>query len=131
MTNENLERRIAKLESLIMKNEALGLPELEDAMEALSGLNKSNQLDNGNFRWATAINLLSNLMDSYDEDEMDDKDLERIERNLEKSGYTSAADLVTEMIANVTKQSEKFKTAIKSLKEMLRIAKKFDKDYLV
>lgn len=134
MKNESLERRIAKLESLLMKNEAMSLPELEDAMEALSGLNSSNQLDNGNFRWSSAVNLLSSLMDSYDEDEMGDdmdaKDVARIKRNLEKAGYTSAADLVTEMITNVTKQNEKLKTAGKNLKEMLRIAKKFDKDYL-
>lgn len=134
MKNESLERRIAKLESLLMKNEAMSLPELEDAMEALSGLNASNQLDSGNFRWSTAANCLSNLMDSYDEDEMGDemdaKDVARIRRNLEKAGYSSAADLVTEMITNVTRQSEKLKTAGKNLKEMLRIAKKFDKDYL-
>ena len=134
MKNESLECRIAKLESLLMKNEAMSLPELEDAMEALSGLNSSNQLDNGNFRWSTAVNCLSNLMDSYDEDEMGDemdaKDVARIRRNLEKAGYASAADLVNEMVTNVTRQSEKLKTAGKNLKEMLRIAKKFDKDYL-
>lgn len=130
----SLEQRIAKLESLLMKNEAMSLPELEDAMEALLELNVSNQLDNGNFRWSAAVNLLSSLMDSYNEDETSDemhaKDAACIRRNLEKAGYSSAADLVTEMITSVTKQSEKLKTADKNLKEMLRIAKKFDKDYL-
>lgn len=130
----SLEQRIAKLESLLMKNEAMSLTELEDAMEALSELNASNQLDNENFRWSAAVNLLSSLMDSYNEDEMSDemraKDAARIRRNLEKAGYSSAADLVTEMITSVIKQSEKLKIAEKNLKEMLRIAKKFDKDYL-
>ena len=130
---KSLEQRIAKLESLIM-NESLSDVIRDDMIEKLSDMNKSNQLDNGNFRWSAAVNLLSSLMDSYNEDEMSDemdaKDVARIRRNLEKAGYSSAADLVTEMITSVTKQSEKLKTADKNLKEMLRIAKKFDKDYL-
>lgn len=134
MRRSTLENRIAKLEGLLTKNEAMSRTELEDAVELLSGLNASNQLDGVNFRWSTAVNLLSGLID-YDEDEMgdemDDRDVERIKRNIEKVGYASTADLTTDMIKSVTRQIEKLKTASKNLKEMLRITRKFDRDYLV
>ena len=133
--NESLEQRIAKLESFLIKNESMNRSELGNAMELLSSLNVSNQLDIGNFRWSAAVNLLSSLIDSYDEDEMGDemdaKDVARIKRNLERAGYTLAEDLVTNIIIAVTRQSEKLKMANKNLKEILRIAKKFDKDYLM
>jgi hypothetical protein len=129
MTNEGLERRIAKLESLIM-NESLSEIVSNDMIEKLGEMNKSNQLDNGTFRWAASVNLLSNLIDTMIDDEevsVDSKEIARLYKSLNKAGYATGADLIHGMIAALDRKMEDFKAAKKSLNEIAKSAKKFDK----
>jgi len=133
MTNESLERRIAKLESLIM-NESLSEAVSDDILEKLGDMNKSNQFDSGNFRWATAVNTLSRLVDIMLANEVrniDQKEADRVYSALERNGYNSGADLITEMISAIDRKTEDLKSAKKNLNDILKAAKKFDKDYLV
>jgi uncharacterized coiled-coil DUF342 family protein len=127
MTNESLERRIAKLESLIT-NESLSADVFDEMIAKLGEMNKSNQLDNGNFRWSTAVNLLMKLEDFLAEDFNDyDKRAVRYVDALQRYGYSSAADLVNEMIIAINKKMEDFKSAKNDLKEIFKAAKDFDK----
>lgn len=129
MTDKNLERRIAKLESLIM-NESLSEAVRNDIIEKLGDMNKSNQFDSGNFRWATAVNALSRLVDIMLTDEVryiDQKDVDKAYKALERSGYESGTDLVAEMISAINRKMEDLKSAKKNLNDILNAAKKFDK----
>lgn len=129
MTNERLERRIAKLESLIM-NESLSEIVSDDMIEKLGEMNKSNQLDNDTFRWAGAVNLLSNLIDTMIDDEAanaDSKEIARMYKSLEKAGFASGADLISEMMAVLDMKIDEFKAVKKNLNEIAKSAKKFDK----
>lgn len=129
MTNERLERRIAKLESLIM-NESVSEIVSDDMIEKLGEMNKSNQLDNGKFRWAGAVNLLSNLIDTMIDDEaanVGSKEIARMYKGLEKAGYASGADLIRDMVAVLDMKIDEFKAVKKNLNEIARLAKKFDK----
>ena len=129
MKNEHLERRIAKLESLIM-NESLSEIVSDDMIEKLSEMNKSNQLDNGPFRWAASVNLLSNLIDTMIDDEAanaDSKEIARLYKSLNKAGYAVGADLIKAMIAALDRKMEDLKAAKKNLNEIMKSAKKFDK----
>jgi len=129
MANENLEKRIAKLESLIM-NESLSETISDDMIENLSEMNKSNRLDSDNFRWSSAMNLLSNLIDTMLDDESaeaDSKEIARLYKSLEKAGYESGAALISEMIAALDRRMEDLKEAKTNLNNVLKSAKKFDK----
>lgn len=129
MTNERLERRIAKLESLIM-NESLSEVVSDDMIEKLGEMNKSNQLDNSNFRWAGAVNLLSNLIDTMINDEAaeaDSKEIARMYKSLNKAGYATGADLIKAMVDALDRKMEDLKAAKKNLNEIAKSAKKFDK----
>lgn len=125
----SLEQRIAKLESLIM-NESLSDVIRDDTIEKLSDMNKSNQLDRGNFRWATAVNLLSSLIDIMLDDESanaDSKEIARLYKSLEKAGYTSGVDLISEMISALDRKMEDIKETKSNLNNVLKLTKKFDK----
>lgn len=129
MTDKNLERRIAKLESLIM-NESLSEAVSDDIIEKLGNMNKSNQFDSGNFRWITAVNALSRLVDIMLADEVrnvDPKDVDKVYKTLEKYGYESGADLVIELISSIDRKAEDLRAAKKNLSDILKSAKKFDK----
>ena len=128
---KSLEQRIAKLESLIM-NESLSDVIRDDTIEKLSDMNKSNQLDRGNFRWATAINALSRLVDVMLANEIrhiDEKEIDRVYKALERSGYESGTDLITEIINAVDRKMEELKLAKKNLSDILRSTKQFDKSF--
>lgn len=129
MAKKTLERRIAKLESLMM-NESLFTMMNNDLIEKLSDLNKSNQLDKDKFRWAGCVNLLSNLMDIMIEDEsdnVDSKEIARMYKSLEKAGYPLGADLIHDMIYALDQKMDDLKWAKNNLSEVLKSAKKFDR----
>lgn len=129
MVDENLEKRIAKLESLII-NESLSETISDDMIEKLSEVNKSNRLDSDNFRWSGAVNLLSNLIDTMHDDELaeaDSKEIARLYKSLEKAGYESGAALIFEMIAALDRRMEDLKETKTNLNNVLKSVKKFDK----
>lgn len=133
MANERLERRIAKLESLII-NESLFTIANNDIIEKLSDLNRSNQLDKDKFRWASRVNLLSNLIDIMLEDEnanADAKEISNMYKSLEKTGYTSAAGLINDMVYVLDMKMEDLKWAKNNLNEILKSAKKFDRENML
>ena len=128
---KSLEQRIAKLERLMM-NESLSDVVHDDTIEQLSDMNKSNQFDRGNFRWATAINALSRLVDVMLSNEIrhiDEKEVDRVYKALERSSYESGTDLVTEIIYAIDRKMEELKLAKKNLNDILRSAKQFDKSF--
>lgn len=129
MAKRTLEHRIAKLESLIM-NESLFTIANNDIIEKLSDLNRSNQLDKDKFRWASRVNLLSNLIDVMLEDEQDNADSKEISnmyKSLEKTGYVAAKDLINDMVYVLDMKMEDLKWAKNNLNEILKSAKKFDR----
>jgi hypothetical protein len=133
MAKRTLESRIAQLESLIM-NESLFTIANNDVIEKLSNLNRSNQLDKDKFRWASRVNLLSNLIDTMLEDEQanaDSKEISDMYKSLEKTGYVAAADLINDMIHVLDMKMEDFKWAKNNLNEILKSAKKFDRANLL
>lgn len=133
MKNERLERRIAKLENLIM-NESLFTIANNDIIEKLSDLNRSNQLDKDKFKWASRVNLLSNLIDIMLEDEQGNADLKDVSdmyKSLEKTGYAAAKDLINDMVYVLDMKMEDLKWAKNNLNEILKSAKKFDRANLL
>lgn len=133
MAKRTLERRIAKLESNIM-NESLFTIANNDIIEKLSDLNRSNQLDKDNFRWASRVNLLSNLIDVMLEDEQNNADLKDVSdmyKSLEKTGYAAAKDLINDMVYVLDMKMEDLKWAKNNLNEILKSAKKFDRANLL
>lgn len=130
MTKRTLEHRIEKLESLIMNESSLFTIVNNDVIEKLSDLNRSNQLDKDKFRWASRVNLLSNLIDIMLEDEnanADSKEISNMYKSLEKTGYSAAANLINDMIYVLDMKMEDFKWAKNNLNEILKSAKKFDR----
>lgn len=130
MANESLERRIAKLESLIM-NESLSEAASGDIIEKLDDMNKSNQFDIGDFRWATAVNALSRLVGIMLANEiryLNQKEVDSVYNVLKRSGYESGTDLVVKMISVIDMKMEDLKSVKKNLNEILKSAKKFDKE---
>ena len=130
MTKRTLEHRIEKLESRIMNESSLFTIVNNDVIEKLSDLNRSNQLDKDKFRWASRVNLLSNLIDIMLEDEnanADSKEISNMYKSLEKTGYSAAANLINDMIYVLDMNMEDFKWAKNNLNEILKSAKKFDR----
>lgn len=129
MTDKILESRIAKLESLIM-NESLSEIISDDMIEKLNEMNKSNRFDSGNFKWSSAVNLLSSLIDTMMDDESaeaDSRGIARLYRFLERAGYESGTDLISEMVTALDRRMEDLKEAKINLNKVLKLAKKFDK----
>ena len=125
-----LEARIARLERIM--NEATDVSmNIDDLIGELDDLNKSNQFDNGNFRWSTAINLLSTFADLQGSDSVtggiDAKAAERFRKKLSDRGYDSVADLTNEIINAMTARMEDLKAKRDAVKEVLKKAKAFDK----
>lgn len=125
-----LEARIARLERIM--NEATDVSmNIDDLIGELDDLNKSNQFDNGNFRWSTAINLLSTFADLQGSDSVtggiDAKAAERFRKRLNDRGYDSVADLTNEIINAMTARMEDLKAKRDAVKEVLKKAKAFDK----
>lgn len=125
-----LEARIARLERIM--NEATDVSmNIDDLIGELDDLNKSNQFDNGNFRWSTAVNLLSTFADLQGSDSVtggiDAKAAERFRKRLNDRGYDSVADLTNEIINAMTARMEDLKAKRDAVKEVLKKAKAFDK----
>lgn len=113
-------------------NESLSDVIHDDTIEKLSDMNKSNQFDKGNFRWATAINALSRLVDVMLANEIrhiDEKEVDRVYKALERCGYESGMDLVTEIVSAIDRKMEELKVAKKNLSDISKSAKQFDKSF--
>lgn len=111
-------------------NESLSEIVSDDMIEKLGETNKSNQLDNGTFRWAASVNLLSNLIDTMIDDEAaeaDSKEIARLYKALNKAGYAAGTDLIRDMVAALDRKMEDLKAAKKNLNDIAKSAKKFDK----
>ena len=94
-------------------------------------MNKSNQFDIGDFRWATAVNALSRLVGIMLANEiryLNQKEVDSVYNVLERSGYESGTDLVVKMISVIDMKMEDLKSVKKNLNEILKSAKKFDKE---
>lgn len=123
--NKKLEARIARLEKLV-KNEGMTASGLQDFIDRLANMNMSNQFDNGNFRWADALRILSWMTVWLDDEEMTSRDKLRLLKML-GGNFASYADLVDALV-NVINDKINELTSVKSeLSQIYDTAADFDR----